>query len=196
MLPIAPTTLNRRSLTFLICALVVKLGGMLWLRRLAQSSVEPAYTYVGEDYPRAWPIPMAGPVLMPLENTVRYEIDSPNSEAEWDAMTPGNGIIHLGEQRRPFSISMFHQLRCISILRKEMLSAQKTNVIKPDSQLNQHCLNYLRQMLFCAADTILDTVLGPTSHPLVVPEFFSCKDWQLVYDAVEANQQEITSSAN
>lgn len=65
--------------------------------------------YVGEDYPRAWPIPMAGPVLMPLENTVRYAIDSPDGEREWDAMTPGNGIIHLGKHKQPFSISMFHR---------------------------------------------------------------------------------------
>jgi hypothetical protein len=71
-----------------------------------------------------------------------------------------------------------------------MISAQKTGIIKPDSQLNAHCLNYMRQMLFCAADTILDVVLGPTSHPLVVPEFFQCKDWELVYDAVEKNQRE------
>jgi len=190
MLSIASTRLSRLSLTFLFCVLLVKTGGMLWLRRLVQSSVEPTYTYVGEDYPRAWPIPMAGPILMPLENTVRYETDSRESDQEWDALTPGNGIIHLGEQSQPFSISMFHQLRCISILRKEMLSAQKTSVIKPDSQLNMHCLNYLRQMLFCAGDTVLDAVLGPTSHPLVVPEFFSCKDWQLVYDAVERNQRE------
>ncbi|KAJ7220010.1 hypothetical protein GGX14DRAFT_354905 [Mycena pura] len=145
--------------------------------------------YVGDDYPRAWPIPMTGPVLMPVENTVRYAIESPEADREWDAMTPGHGIIYLGEQRQPFSISMFHQLRCISMLRKEMLSAQRTGVTKPESQLNQHCLNYLRQMLFCAADTILDTVLGPISHPLVVPEFFSCKNWSLVYDAVKENQR-------
>ncbi|KAJ7116335.1 hypothetical protein C8R44DRAFT_205753 [Mycena epipterygia] len=186
---ITTTRLSGRSLTFLVCVLFVKMGCILWLRRLTVSSVGPIYTYVGEDYPRAWPIPMAGPVLMPLENTRRYAIDSPDGEREWEAMTPGNGMIHLGEQRQPFSISMFHQLRCISILRKEMLSAQKTNHTKPDSQLNSHCLNYMRQALFCAADTVLDTVLGPASHPLVVPEFFFCKDWQLVYDAVERNQR-------
>jgi len=192
MLSISPTLLSRRFLFLLVCVFVVKLGGILWLR-LAASSLNPLYTYVGEDYPRAWPIPMAGPVLLPLENTVRYAIDSPDGEREWDAMTPGNGIIHLGKQRQPFSISMFHQLRCISLLRQEMLSAQKTNRTKPDSELNQHCLNYMRQMLFCAADTVLDTVLGPISHPLVVPEFFYCKDWQLVYDAAEKNQRGYTS---
>ncbi|KAF8207233.1 hypothetical protein K438DRAFT_429642 [Mycena galopus ATCC 62051] len=99
------------------------------------------------------------------------------------------------QQRRPFSISMFHQLRCISILRKEMVSAQKTGVVKPDSQLNQHCINYMRQMLFCDADTVLDVVLGPLSHPLVVPEFFQCRDWQLVYEEVERNQREYSSPA-
>ncbi|KAF7330358.1 N-acetyltransferase domain-containing protein [Mycena venus] len=190
MLSIAPTRLSGRTLTFLLCVLLVKTGCMLWLRQLAQSSAQRTYSYVGEDYPRAWPIPMAGPVLMPLENTRRYMIEDPESDQEWDAMSPGKGIIHLGEQRRPFSISMFHQLRCISILRKEMVSAQKTGVVKPDSEINQHCINYMRQMLFCAADTVLDVVLGPISHPLVVPEFFECRDWQLVYDAVERNQRE------
>ncbi|KAJ7454833.1 hypothetical protein FB451DRAFT_655888 [Mycena latifolia] len=185
------TRLSGRSLAFLLCVLFVKMGCILWLRRLAIHSAGPTYSaYVGEDYPRAWPIPMGGPVKMPLENTVRYAIDSPDGEREWNAMTPGNGIIHLGKQQRPFSISMFHQLRCISILRKEMLSAQKTGHTKPDSQLNQHCLNYMRQMLFCASDTVLDTVLGPISHPAVVPDFFFCnKNWQLVYDAVEENQR-------
>ncbi|KAJ7039529.1 hypothetical protein C8F04DRAFT_293453 [Mycena alexandri] len=189
MLSTAPTMLTRCSLTFLVCVLATKLGCLLWLRRLAISTTAPTYSYEGEDYPRAWPIPMAGPVLMPLENTVRYAINSPDAEQEWDALTPGDGMIHLGEQRRPFSISMFHQLRCISILRKEMLSAQKTGVVKPDSQLNQHCINYMRQMFFCAADTVLDVVLGPISHPLVVPEFFTCKNWEMVYDAVEKNQR-------
>lgn len=82
------------------------------------------------------------------------------------------------------------ELRCISLLRKEMVSAQKTGVVKPESQLNQHCINYMRQMLFCAADPVLDTVLGPQSRPTVTPEFFECKDWQLVYDEVERNQKE------
>ncbi|KAJ7510318.1 hypothetical protein B0H11DRAFT_1958504 [Mycena galericulata] len=184
-----PTLLSQRFLILLVGGFVAKLGGILWLQH-AESSISPTYTYLGEDYPRAWPIPMSGPVLMPLENTVRYGIEGPDAEREWDAMTPGNGMIYLGEKKQPFSISLFHQLRCISLLRQEMLSAQKTNQTKPDSELNQHCLNYMRQMLFCAADTVLDTVLGPISHPLVVPEFFYCKDWQLVYDAVEKNQRE------
>ncbi|KAJ7650622.1 hypothetical protein FB45DRAFT_21269 [Roridomyces roridus] len=171
----------------LFCVFVLKIGGILWLR--FATSLNPTYTYEGEDYPRAWPIPMAGPVHMPLENTVRYALDSPDGELEWDAMTPENGILHLGKHKQPFSISMFHQLRCISLLRREMLSAQKTNQTKPDDPLNTHCLNYMRQQLFCAADTVLDVVLGPLYHPLVAPEFFSCKNWEMVYDAVRKNQR-------
>ncbi|KAF8207232.1 hypothetical protein K438DRAFT_1815936 [Mycena galopus ATCC 62051] len=63
--------LSRRNLLFLLCALITKLGCTLWLRQLAQSSAQRMYSYVGEDYPRTWPIPMTGPVLMPLENTRR-----------------------------------------------------------------------------------------------------------------------------
>ncbi|KAK7032906.1 N-acetyltransferase domain-containing protein [Favolaschia claudopus] len=189
MLP-TPPRFSSQALIFLLILLVVKAGSLLWLQQLARRSATRVHSYVGDDYPRAWPIPMAGPVLMPLENTRRYMIDGPESNQEWDAAVPGNGMIYLGEQKRKFSISMFHQLRCISHLRKEMFSAQKTGIMKPDSQLNQHCLNYMRQMLFCASDTILDEVLSPVSHPLVVPEFFECKDWSLIYDAVERNQRE------
>ncbi|KAJ6630984.1 hypothetical protein B0H10DRAFT_1980202 [Mycena sp. CBHHK59/15] len=126
---------------------------------------------------------MAGPVLMPLDNTVRYAINSVDGEAEWAAMTPGNGIIHLGSTGS-------HSLRCISILRKEMQSMHTASSEHnaSDWALTQHCLNYMRQMLLCAADTIMDVVLGPTSHPLVVPEIFTCKDWNLIYDAVRINQ--------
>ncbi|KAF7312207.1 N-acetyltransferase domain-containing protein [Mycena indigotica] len=156
----------------LLLILLVKTAAIVWIRRF-RPNPPSQYSYLGDDYPRAWPIPMTGPVHMPLENTVRYAIESPEADEEWRSMSPNDGIIHLGKHRRPFSISMFHQLRCIDILRKEMWLAQTTGVTKPDSMLNRHCVNYLRQMMFCTADSTLDVVRGPIAHPLVVPEFFT-----------------------
>ncbi|KAJ7052543.1 hypothetical protein C8F01DRAFT_1170360 [Mycena amicta] len=183
------STKQRFLVTFLLCILlVVKTGTIFWLQRRAQSFEELKYSYLADDHPRAWPIPMSGPIHMPLENTVHYAIESSEADEEWRSMIPGNGIVYLGEHRRPFSISMFHQLRCMDILRQEMWSAQSTNVTKPDSLLNQHCLNYMRQMVLCASDT---TLLEPISQSLVAPELVSCRNWSVVYEAVEENQRSV-----
>lgn len=129
---------------------------------------------------------------MPVENSVRYQVDTDEATAEWAALTPGKGIIHLGEHKRPFSISMFHQLRCLDILRVEMVQVQKTGSTLSDpvaAGLGQHCLNYIRQMLFCGADLTLDTIMGnPPKTPAVYADRFKCQDWEAVYDEVRKNQ--------
>lgn len=129
---------------------------------------------------------------MPVENSIRYQVDSEDAAAEWAALAPAKGIIHLGEHRRPFSISMFHQLRCLDILRKDIVQVQKTNSKLSDpveAALAQHCLNYVRQMLFCGVDTTLDIIAGtPPKTPAVYPDRFKCQDWDAVYDAVRRNQ--------
>ncbi|KAF7318290.1 hypothetical protein HMN09_00337700 [Mycena chlorophos] len=164
---------------------LLKVGGALWLWTNATNDSTSAYSYIGEDYPRAWPIALTGPVYMPAENSVRYATEpSPESDEDWSSAAPNNGIIYLGKERQPFSISMFHQIRCLDILRKEMWTAQKTGITKPDSLLNQHCLNYLRLSVLCGADTTLDMIAGHQGHAKALPDFFTCKNYSMVYDAV------------
>jgi len=171
----------------------IKLGGILWISRF---SVSRTHTFVGEDYPRIWPI--AWPekdVLIPIHDTVRYQLDTEDGAAEWGASSPGNGMVYLGKQCRPFTPSMFHQIRCLDHLRKAFVDVRSRNgsatpqdAIDADSDLTQHCLNYLRQMVYCRSHPYLDPVLGyPVSN--AHPDTDQCRDWSVVYQELQRNHQ-------
>ncbi|KAJ6570244.1 hypothetical protein DFH09DRAFT_1465588 [Mycena vulgaris] len=177
-------------LLVLFCLTTMKIGGILWFRSFLVSS----HTFVGNDYPRVWSIPWPEPkVLIPIHDTVRYQLDTEDGAAEWSESFPKNGMIYLGEQCRPFSVSMFHQIRCLDTLRKAFIGVHPRNTSSifqdaVDWDLTGHCLNYLRQMVFCRAHPYLDPVLG---YPLpnVHPDTDQCRDWSAVYEAVRRNHR-------
>ncbi|KAH9058109.1 hypothetical protein EDB87DRAFT_1744281 [Lactarius vividus] len=90
--------------------------------------------YVGTDYPRPWDIGVLLPVLMNIEPTKHYS----------------------ALRRWPFSISLFHQLRCLDVIRHDIIEA----LPQEESELSRHCLNYMRQMALCRTDLAVDPVLG------------------------------------
>ncbi|PPQ84851.1 hypothetical protein CVT25_004987 [Psilocybe cyanescens] len=135
------------------------------------------YTYSGGDYPRLWPIQKRPKVLLFYEpHTLHYGLDD---ELEWGSLSPGNGTIYLGERNEPYSISMFHQLRCIDIIRQSIVRREELAT----SELTRHCLSYLRQMILCRADTYADAD--------ALADYMVCEDWQAVYSEVERNQNRI-----
>ncbi|KAH8993719.1 hypothetical protein EDB92DRAFT_1944404 [Lactarius akahatsu] len=85
----------------------------------------PRHSYVGTDYPRTWDISYFPPILMNTEGTEHYQLSVYNADAKWAALAPNYGTLHLGPQRRPFSISLFHQLR-----RLESLDVIKRDIIE------------------------------------------------------------------
>lgn len=123
---------------------------------------------------------------MPVENSIRYQVDTKDGASEWEALSPGKGMVHLGESRQPFSIAMFHQLRCLDTLRAGMArTAHPFNETGPAvTELTGHCLNYMRQMLMCGADTTVDVIFDRAVHP----DRFTCNNWEAVYEAVRNNQ--------
>lgn len=138
-------------------------------------------------------------VRMFIEDTVRYQMDNEDSHAEWEALVPNDGIVYLGADKRPFSISMFHQLRCLNIVRRDLVEAhkpsdsEKTNQHQP-TDLSRHCINYLRQMILCQSDLRLDTLLGKPKVQ-AFPDIYECKDWESIYNEVRSNQAGTTSGA-
>jgi hypothetical protein len=157
------------------------------------STPQHNYSYEGLDYPLAWQIPEPQTVRMFIEDTVRYQMDELDSAAEWEALVPNHGIIYLGDQRRPFSIAMFHQLRCLDVFRQELIGAHRSaNGTHPPSDLSRHCLNYLRQMILCRSDLRLDALLG---EPKVqaFPDTYECRDWELIYQEVASNQMGVAT---
>ncbi|KIJ44342.1 hypothetical protein M422DRAFT_168394 [Sphaerobolus stellatus SS14] len=151
--------------------------------------------YLGGDYPNVWPLPPLEMVHMTFENTVHYAFDSELGDAEWNATLPlGGTTLYLGPSSRPFTLSLFHQLRCINIIRKELQEYYANN--SPTAEIGrpalvEHCMNYLRQMVLCSSDLHLESVRAPKGNHLTVPDVtHKCRDWNPIYEAAENNYWE------
>ena len=142
--------------------------------------------YIGTDYPRTWDIGFLPPIRMNIEPTKHYQLSGYNADAEWAALAPNNGILYLGPHRQPFSISLFHQLRCLDIIRRDVAET----LPQEESRLSRHCLNYMRQMVLCSTDLAVDPVMGRELEAEVRAETNQCVDWRHVYQTLEENQRE------
>lgn len=114
---------------------------------------------------------------------------------DWAAFLPGSqGIIGLSEDGRPLTISMFHQLECLDIVRKQLVSRGENHssealpgqVCSGSHQsgweLTQHCMNYLRQMVLCHSHTALESIKSPAGSIDYTKSRYLCRDWTAVFD--------------
>ncbi|KAF5353575.1 hypothetical protein D9757_013710 [Collybiopsis confluens] len=116
-----------------------------------------------------------------LEDSVHFQL---SDDAEWDSLVPQDGLFHLEKGGETLSIGMFHQLRCLNILRRRQLDPDGA-----DEDVVRHCLNYLRQAVLCRASPRVDPLVGKGKGYYVwTPR--ECVDWNPVYDTVEKLQQE------
>lgn len=74
---------------------------------------------------------------------------------------------------------MFHQIRCLNVIRLGVV-----NWPPKSPELTRHCLNYLRQIILCRSDLFLESLPGKADR------YRTCKDWSVIYAQVEKNQQE------
>ncbi|TFK51054.1 hypothetical protein OE88DRAFT_1660294 [Heliocybe sulcata] len=135
----------------------------------------------------AWAIPEPGIVAMSFEETIHYQLEGPDADAEWHALYPGNGAINLGSGHEPFSLTMFHQLRCLDIVRIDLMRISNSKESLQPSRLARHCFNYLRQMSHCHADKHIDPLATEVGSTL--PNIHICRDWSSVYTEVGKIQQ-------
>lgn len=127
---------------------------------------------------------------MNFENSVHYQLNTSTAAFEWAALVPSNGgIVHVGPERQPFLPSIFHQLRCLDIIRKAYVKDSRGE--GELGRLSHHCLNYLRQMIMCQSNLRLEPVVDPNGVHAVQPwGELSCRDWRSVYNAVAENDVE------
>ena len=126
-----------------------------------------------------------------IEDTVHY---APNASADWHSIFPAGsgGFVKLGPHDRLFGVSMFHQLHCLDKMRRAVVAMPSSEW---ESWHTQHCLNYVRQMLLCAASVRLEPVKvapGKGQEGLKVDGFglqHECRDWSALREAVEANHE-------
>ncbi|KAF9524162.1 hypothetical protein CPB83DRAFT_820499 [Crepidotus variabilis] len=154
------------------------------------------YTYIGSDYPLEWPIPSLNTVHMSLENSLHYAFDTTQGRAEWNTTLPSGGaLVYLGPHKRPFTLGMLHQIRCLGIIREildDFYADDSPNAKVDRPHLARHCMNYIRQMVLCNGDLRLENVRAAKGKRLTVPEVtHTCKDWSAVYAAADDNFHEL-----
>lgn len=134
-----------------------------------------------------WDIGPRSKVFMHVEQSVRYPLNGSEGDSQWSALVPGDGIVHVGPDRTPFMPSLFHQLRCLDIIRRAYIGSGEEDL----TAVSRHCLNYLRQMVLCRGDLRLEPVVDPFSKHAVQPwGKHTCDDWTAVYSAYEKNEEE------
>ena len=122
-----------------------------------------------------------------FDNSPRYDFTTDEGDQEWSSLVPSDGLIHLGDNKQPYMVSMMHQLRCLDILRQQVLLHPEARVTPKG--LTRHCLNYMRQMVTCRMDLQLEP-FQYASHqdPIDLTGEWECNDWEAVYRMVIENQ--------
>jgi len=133
---------------------------------------------------------------MRVENTVHYAIGTELGVVEWKSLLPlGNGTIYLkasDNTHQEFTASIFHQLRCLDIIRQGIISfrggANAEAHRSSPSPLVQHCMDYMRQMVLCRSTSQLQSVRNHTGTRITVSDVTQvCKDWTTVFREAEIN---------
>ncbi|KAJ7048674.1 hypothetical protein C8F01DRAFT_1379621 [Mycena amicta] len=131
-----------------------------------------------------------------VQATERYGLDA---EGDWESLMPsGHGFIRLGEGGQPFEPAIYHQLHCLSVLRRRFISSDDGTTSQNKTAWHvHHCMNYLRQAILCNADTTLEpsylfhldgrngTVPAASGMDVV----HECQDWTQLRQFVEENQK-------
>ncbi len=102
------------------------------------------------------------PVRTHFENSAHYQISG--DEEEWDRLIPGDGTVRIGPPSRDtqeYTLSIYHQLRCLNLIRKNIIEVEHRQLHEPDFNAimssTQHCINYLRKMVLCRSDLDLES---------------------------------------
>jgi Mycotoxin biosynthesis protein UstYa len=121
---------------------------------------------------------------MVAEETVHYGIDTPEGMEDWaTTQVDGGGFMTVGPPRRGFSVSMFHQLHCLRLVRWALGGKYHA---KAWGHV-QHCLNYLRQDIICDSDVTLEPadILERDYEAERFGSVHICRNWEALY--MEAN---------
>ena len=151
--------------------------------------------YKEDNYPAQLPLELSSVGLaMKSQDEPYFGL---HADAEWRSQfPPSGGFTDLGPNNRTFMVSMVHQLHCLDFLRVGYV----TNRTDLEGHV-QHCLQYMRQVVLCNADTTLESAnsvyvdgkwiyvgdMGGSVH--------RCKDWTMLRRYLEENPAHLPGSA-
>ena len=130
------------------------------------------------------------PVAMRIDMSAHYQLDDEDSEEEFGKLLPHGGhVIHLSDPEypsappQPYTVMLFHQLKCLGVMREEYAAARDE-----PSALTQHCLNYLRQTIICRPNLLAESAWN--SEGTAIRGYDTvCHDWTKLYEEAERNQE-------
>lgn len=112
----------------------------------------------------------------------------------WRSLTnqPGGfGRAHLGEQRRSFLFTFYHQFHCISQFHRALQN--RTDEIATLEHVD-HCLQYLRQTLLCSATDTLEK--GDFMKRNFDADPFgsetACVNWETIFGEIDRSWRDFT----
>ncbi|KZV81916.1 hypothetical protein EXIGLDRAFT_844187 [Exidia glandulosa HHB12029] len=132
---------------------------------------------------------LANDIVIQLENSVHYPVDGAFADEGWASLVPGNGTVRVNGT--PYLLGVFHELRCLDLLRRQLRDTATVpfNVSSPAGRRARHCMQYLRQMVLCRANTRLELVTGLyEEHNVIWEQDYVCRDRRGLYAAVKLNQ--------
>jgi len=179
------THIQSALLVLLVLLATFNAGAFFYLRppiMARQSSSEGR-----NGYPNSLPIDLTQTFQYSYTEHLDYFAlsEDPKSIAAWDSLVPpGYGFVNLGPNRQRFAVSMFHQVHCLIQIRRALHQGSEHPHLA-------HCLNYMMQMVLCAADVTLEPEIEPTIINHGVPKTspsnatHTCRDWTKVYEYME-----------
>ncbi|RDB30380.1 hypothetical protein Hypma_007153 [Hypsizygus marmoreus] len=120
-----------------------------------------------------------------------YDLDSDQGGLEYAKLLPSGGhTVHIsesGEYINTYTVTLFHQLKCLGILREE-------HNFPGSEPLTHHCLTYLRQTILCRPNLRLESVRTPAGSASRGYDTVCPRDWTRVYAAAEENRAKYTAA--
>ncbi|KAJ7635710.1 hypothetical protein DFH06DRAFT_661253 [Mycena polygramma] len=126
-----------------------------------------------------WDLGPLNQVLMDVHNTENYQLSGSQADAQWEALIPASGgLVRVGPHNELFMVSMYHQLRCLDIIRRDYIAG--VNGKNGTDSSTRHCINYIRQMVLCRGDTRLEPMVNFFKENNIRGSR-TCSDWTQVY---------------
>ncbi|KAH7869184.1 uncharacterized protein C8R40DRAFT_1014129, partial [Lentinula edodes] len=118
-------------------------------------------------------------------SSVHYKVDDGESDDEYAHLLPPDGhTIHITTSSgilETHTVTLFHQLKCLDIIRKEYAYSHPST-----PELTQHCLTYLHQTILCRPYFGLEVTKNVAATARKSRELV-CRNWEAVYEEAQEN---------
>ncbi len=142
------------------------------------------------------------PVALRIYQTSHYLLETEDGDEEWSRVLPPGPAGHLVHLRdaddssiRPYTVTLFHQLKCLDIIRRQyvLLLKRQSEPREDDATiavtpLAKHCIEYVRQALQCRPNLWMESTKD-AGRSAVVGYDAACVDWTRVYDEAIAKRK-------